>query len=298
MRRALPFLLALLFLGGHVSARDLPAVYLPVVRVWQDPSPHGAAGRFSEEDATRWSLMTGQGWRPDTPWYFPEGIAYVPNVSCTVRPYHDYTNGRLQIPVATEVLPSEYAGPILFLNEPLFYKEQCLIDSQTAAHLYWQLVDQFPNACISSPNWSHYAVLERTGDIVDYVREIKAHGERDGREWGGFCFWAVHNYYTKNPTEVYRVLKEIMDTVGDGDRPIWVTEFAVNEPGHMHNMLKATWCDSQIVTSWWYAVRSSWDDPINDRAFNLVHPYGGLTPLGESYDAVWELHKRGLLCLN
>jgi len=277
-------LFTLLLLGN--TPDDGSYVYLPIVRSTQAIPQIGGAGVFHEQDCQGLGLAIGQNWITRRA-YVPDCAVFIPNVSCTVRRYGDYRNGRLQLQEAAVNLPPNYSGYLLFLNEPL-YTGQCNIDPYNAALLYWQTVEQYPNACISSPNFSHLAVLKYGDNIDQYIQAI-ADNAPDGVAFEGFCFWAVHNYHAPNPQLIYDLLTTKMGQWGDGDKPIWVTEYGVAQQGDTYNMMRATLCNPRIVTAWWYAPVGDYDTSLRDK--------NGLTPLGQSYLIVMSLYNRGLLCL-
>jgi hypothetical protein len=203
----------------------IPIVYTPTPPP-APPNRRGMAGVVWTEDnheATR-RVVDSCGWFHNwTAAGSIDGLEFVPFLWGWRWPSDHDLIGR-----AVDVLGADYAGDLLWLNEPADGEPQANMTPHEAVHFYRMTREALPHARLIGPNMS-FITAEKWEHDANWLRDFVniATAENIALDFAGM---AVHNYA---PTyeEHIRLHGEwvtLLARLGFGHLPLWVTEWGVD----------------------------------------------------------------------
>lgn len=208
------------------------------------------------------------------------GVEFVPYFWCSQWPRYAYGRAAVDyFELAERHLSNDYAGNLLFLNEPDRSGSdvdggQCAMTPIEAAYFYKAVIREYPLARIVGPAPSH----------EDYLVDWKWLGEwyRIVSSWGLPLpsTAVIHTYLGDEPPE--RIVDSLFGFLAQfpgAPSRAWVTEFGSCDPAIAQKMIQAWRSDQRVVRYSWFTVRG-WPSCTN--LFSDQHGYP-LTPVGEMW---------------
>lgn len=262
---------------------DMPIRYTAYLPLITTPEPQNgaawaAAGRRHPRDAEILHIAWYHNWGPVGA-NLENGAVFVPTLWCDRYPPMDWADGTNLLQRMTEVIPANYTGPILFINEPDLPGSdtggQCDRTPEQAAWLYYQLRLAFPRATLVGPQPSHLDYVNGWPWLRAFYDFLSSQG------WPPPDVATIHTYIdTEPPGKIVDSLFALLSAYPDAPHTAWVTEYGSCNPGIIH-LMRSYWQSDARITRWAFFTPRWWDDGACLSAFTDPFTYV-LSPVGQA----------------
>lgn len=256
--------------GSHTNY----TVWLPVI---QTPSPvRGWAKAYSDltnEEIKKLNIE----WYYDYMLHYPfpqRDIEYIPFLWCDIYPSLKYDNPVINYFEKLKLLPENYSGYLLFVNEPdlkgsITDGGQCERTPRQVAHMLLATREICPKCIIVGPAISHEDYRANWTWLRAFYEEVKSLKIKPPE------IAAIHTYLEEKPNLIIDSLFMMLLEYKNSPTKVWVTEFATKNPKQMEYMINFYKNDSRVERYAWFTARNWQAD--------LITRDGELTQLGIQY---------------
>ncbi len=213
-----------------------PAAYFPLaLRQWALPSPKKGLALTYEtgwhyQEANRLNVSWFHNWHVTPAVEPPPSVEFIPFVRCAEPD---------EISAAVANLGADYDGYLLFLNEPDHdnLSQGCGITVEEAAQRYLSLRTALPDAKLIGPNpsWND----PNTTNYIEDWREAVHTATGNYPDVTGYGW----HFYTTSVNAVRENVNNLciaMNSLGEGDKEMWITEFGVDQQSLGEDAVKNT----------------------------------------------------------
>lgn len=206
---------------------------------------------------------------------------FVPFFWCSQWPRFAYGDEAVNyFEKAERYLGHDYAGYLLFLNEPDLAGSdqdggQCEMSPREGAYLYKAVLRDMPHARIVGPAVSHRDYWNNWLWLKSWYEAIEEMGLRPPEAA------AIHTYIDSEPPEwIVDSLFNMLATVPNAPKSAWVTEFGSCNPGLVSAMID-TWQTHPRITRYAYFTARGWSPDCLNLFYSI--PGYSLTPSGAAW---------------